>query len=376
MIQFYRGLKSQYNYPDNSLLVDALYFATDSGELFINGINYSTDSEKVKDVVYDGDSNILTFTKADDTQVIINFGNKLLSDEDRTAIDNLKEALEGNGFTAVYETELDPSLEMVTALGGIPAGTKVSAYKNKPISKILDDLLFPTVEPTVTDPSVSLSLKSGIANLREVGSEGPIAANFTTTWNAGTIKIGNTIQNTRAGEKTSDVLYKGTETNVVSSEPEIVTVGATNYYYKVYYAEGPTPKTSKGTDSTKYTALPSGSKTSSAVTIYGVYPFYATTMDSDITNGTVSKLTLTNSTQFTCTLAAESATNKHVFKIPYTVTNFELKDPFGNWAKQNLEDFVKTTEYIDVNGTSVEYNVYTRNQGQNGVTEFRITYSK
>lgn len=374
MIQFYRGLKSQYNYPTS--LQDAIYFATDTGEILVNGVNYSTDGQKVKDVTYNGTSNILTFTKADDTTVIIDFGNKLLSDEDRTAIDRLKEALEGAGFTANYETSLDPELATITAIGGIPAGTKVSAYKDRPLSRVIDDLLFPTVQPTIEAPKATLALKSGKASIREIGSNAPVAADFTTTWNAGSIKIGSKVQATRAGDKQSDILYKTSEANVVTSEITKVVAGTTNYYYKVTYATGPTPLDSKGNTATNYVALPAGSVVSNAVAIYGVYPFFGTTTNPNITDGTVTKLPLTNSTSFTCTLAAESATSKHVIKIPHTITKFELKDPFGNWAVQPLESFVKTTENIDINGTSVTYNVYTRNQGQNGATEFRITYSK
>lgn len=376
MIQFFRGLRSKYNYPSNSALQDAIYFASDTGEILVNGVNYSTDSQKVKDVEFDSSNNILTFTKADDTSLVVNFGNKLLSDEDRAAIDNLKEALEGAGFTANYETNLDPDLATITALGGIPAGTKVSEYKNKPISKVIDDLLFPTVQPTVVVPKATLVLKSGVASIREIGSDAPVAANFTTTWDAGSIKIGTNVQNTRAGEKKSDVLYKNTESNVVTATVEKVATGTTLYYYKVYYTAGPAPLDSKGNAATNYTALPEGSVVSSSVSVYGVYPFYASTTDTNIAEGTVSKLPLTTNTKFTCTLAAESATQKHVFKIPHTITKIELKDPFGNWANQPLEDFVKTTESINVNGTDVTYNVYTRNQGQNGETEFQITYSK
>lgn len=376
MIQFYRGLKSKYTYPSNTVLKDVVYFATDTGEILVNGINYGSDTEKIKNVEFNSSTNILTFTKADNSTVKVEFGDKLLSDEDRVAIDNLKEALEGAGFTANYETDLDPQLATVTALGGIPAGTTVSTYKGKPLSKVIDDLLFPTVQPTIQEPSVALALKTGKASIREVGTDGPIASDFTTTWNPGTIKIGNTVQNTRAGNKTSDVLYYTVEANEVGTTPIKLTLGTTNYYYKVYYAEGPQPLDSKGGNASGKTPLTAGSKVSSAVAIVAVYPFYATTTNVDIENKTVSKLTLTNSTSFTCTLAAESPSSKHVFKIPYTVTKIELKDPFGNWSNVPLEGFDKTSENIDVNGTSVNYNVYTRNQGQNGSTEFRITYSK
>ena len=354
MIQFYRGLRSSYDYPTNTKLQDAIFFATDTGELLVNGVNYGIDSQKIEDVQFDETTGILTFTKGDGSTL---------------QVDGLK-------FTSNYETNLDPELATLTAIGGIPAGTQVKKYKDKPLSNVIDDLLFPTIQPTAVAPKVTLSLKSGQNSVREIGSNSPVVSNFTTSWDAGSIKIGNSVQATRAGEKQSDVIYRGVEANVVNDEPTKVTKGATQYYYKVYYSKGPDPKDSKGNAASSLVALPEGSIVSSAVTINGVYPFYANTTTDNIANGTVTKLALTNSTSFTTTLAGESATVKHTFKLPHLITKIELKDPFGNWVAQKLEEFPKTTENIDVNGTSVEYNVYTRNQGQNGATEFKITYSK
>ena len=73
-----------------------------------------------------------------------------------------------------------------------------------------------------------------------------------------------------------------------------------NYYYKVYYAEGPQPKDSKGNN--YGSPLAAGSKTSSAVAIYGVYKYYAGT-------GSLEALTLDKNTTITFTVNAESGTN-------------------------------------------------------------------
>ena len=47
---------------------------------------------------------------------------------------------------------------MPDAVGGIAKGTKLEALEGRSISSILDDLLFPTVVPTYTNPSVTLTL--------------------------------------------------------------------------------------------------------------------------------------------------------------------------------------------------------------------------
>lgn len=371
MVQFYKGLKSQYNYPTNSVLKDAIFFATDTGEILVNGVNYGTDLEKVKDVSFNNDTNTFIFTKANGTQITAALGDKLLTAEDRKTLADAKEIFESGGSLNInYVSKLDGDVAMVNAVGGIAAGTTVSQLSNvKTLSDMFDELLFPTIQPTATAPTASLSL-TGYANLQEVGAAGPVASNFNKSWNKGSIKIGNTVKGDRAGEMDHDVLYVGTET--VTTLPEKVAKGTTNYYYKVYYTEGPQPLDSKGNNATTLTKLAAGSVTSSAVAVNGVYPFYA-----NVNNASASKLPLTNSTTFTCKLAAEGP-NKHVIKLPHNITKIEMLNTLSNqYEVYGLENFTKTTEQIDVNDDQVQYNVYTRNDdGYNGETTYQITYTK
>lgn len=367
MIKFYRGLRAGYNYPTS--LTDAIYFATDTGELLMNGVSYGIDLEKVKNVEWAASSNTLTFTKADDTQVIVNLGDKLLTDQDRELLENVQEIIETGQLNVTYNSELEGTVATVEKLGGIAAGTKVSDLEGKTISEVLDTLIFPTIQPTVTAPSAKISLKGGVSNIKEVGATGYTEENFTVTFDRGSIKIGSTEQNKRAGELTSDVIYAGSEQNGI---PATVSEGTSNFYYKVNYAAGPAPLDSKGQPATSYVALVAGSVTSPALATYGVYPFYA-----NVSNAEASKLPLTKDTTFTVKLAAEGP-NKHIFKLPYTVTKFETLNTLSNqYVECALENFTKTTEQISVNSTNKEYNVYTRNDaGFNGELTYRITYSK
>lgn len=371
MIKFFRGLRESYNYntenPGN--LSDALFFATDTGELLLNGKPYGSDGEKVKDVKFDSTTNTFTFTKADDSTVTVNLGDKLLTDADRTLLNNVSDMFEGGQMNVTYNSELDGTVTTVEKLGGIAAGTTVAQLKGQTISKVLDTLIFPTIQPTITPPSASLSLKSGVSNIKEVGAAGYTTEDFTSAFNQGAIKIGTTRQNPRAGAKSSDVIYAGSEANRI---PSAVTAGTTNFYYKVNYDKGPAPLDSKGNPAASHTALPAGSITSSAVATYGVYPFYANTE-----NAKPSKLPLTNKLTFTATLAAEGP-NKHVFKLPHAVTKIEMLNTLSNqYEVYALENFTTGTEEIAVQGTNVTYNTYTRNDaGFNGETTYRITYSK
>lgn len=371
MIKFFRGLRANYNYntenPGN--LLDALFFATDTGELLLNGKLYGSDGKRVKDVKFDSSTNTFTFTKEDDSTLVVNLGDKLLTDADRTLLNNVSDMFEGGQMNVTYNSGLDDAVATVEKLGGIAAGTKVSQLKGQTISKVLDTLIFPTIQPTITAPSASLSLKSGVSNIKEVGATGYTTKDFTSAFNQGAIKIGASTQGPRAGAKSSDVIYAGSEANGI---PAAITAGTTNFYYKVQYAEGPTPLDSKGNPAASYTALPAGSVTSSAVATYGVYPFYA-----NIKNATPSKLPLTKNLTFTATLAAEGP-NKHVFKLPHVVTKIEMLNTLSNqYEVYALENFTTGTEEITVQGATVSYHTYTRNDaGFNGETTYRITYSK
>jgi hypothetical protein len=67
-----------------------------------------------------------------------------------------------------YNTLLDPTLTMPSTVGGIPFGTTAGALINRNYNQLFDDLLFPTVNPTYTIPTISLS--STITGIREIGS--------------------------------------------------------------------------------------------------------------------------------------------------------------------------------------------------------------
>ena len=373
MIQFFRGLRSKYAYPSNSVFTDALYFATDTGELLLNGKLYGIDGERLKNVEFDTDNNIFTFTKQDDSTVVVNFGDKLLTAADRSLLEQVQDIIATGNISVMYDSQLDESVTTVNDFGGIKKGTTVAALKVKTISQVLDDLIFPTVNPTLSDPSASLSLKSGYSNVQEVGAAAPNtegSTHFTATFNQGSIKIGSNEQAKRAGAKTSDIIYYTSES---TAAPSAIVEGTMNYYYKVYYAEGPQPKDSKGNN--YGSPLAAGSKTSSAVAIYGVYKYYAGT-------GSLEALSLSKDTTITFTLGAEGGTNKHQFAIPakYTLTKVEVLNTLNNeWVNYNISSGLttSTTTYQDAAGTDVSYKVYTRNDADlNGSLQYRITFTK
>jgi len=72
------------------------------------------------------------------------------------------------GQVLAYNTFLDPTLSMPTAVGGIPAGTTVTDLSGDTFIDLFNELLFPTVQPTYTIPTISIG---GVSNtIAEVGS--------------------------------------------------------------------------------------------------------------------------------------------------------------------------------------------------------------
>jgi hypothetical protein len=76
--------------------------------------------------------------------------------------------LEGNTLYTIYNTILDPNLEVPEDVGGVEAGTTVSQLSGLTLVQLFDELLFPTLNPTYTIPTIGIS---GVANtIVEVGS--------------------------------------------------------------------------------------------------------------------------------------------------------------------------------------------------------------
>jgi hypothetical protein len=87
---------------------------------------------------------------------------------------DLTQSPQGSSYKAeisqvlAYNTFLDSTLEMPIAVGGIPAGTTVSDISGDTFITLFNNLLFPTVQPTYTIPTISIG---GVSNsTAEVGS--------------------------------------------------------------------------------------------------------------------------------------------------------------------------------------------------------------
>lgn len=166
-------------------------------------------------------------------------------------------------------------------------------------------------------------------------------------------------------------------TNTVKAETTGTKYHCTFGTIPVYYACSNLGKTSEDHKSiakdaaTVTSGIPSNSK---SLTVTGVYPYY--TNKDNIT--TFAKLALTSNKTLDITYVAETASNKHAFKLPakFNVSSVTLLNTLsGNYEDYDISKFTVTTENIDVQGTSVSYKVYTRNDGTNGSSSFKITFA-
>lgn len=191
--------------------------------------------------------------------------------------------------------------------------------------------------------------------------------------------VENATANTNPAQVTLDSkTFKAIEgTNTVKVDITGPTANATFASMPVYYACSNLGKTSEEHKSvakdtiTKTSSTPSNSKT---LNVTGVYPYY--TNKDNIT--TFAKLGLTTNKTLDVTFVAETASNKHAFKIPakFNVTNITLLNTLsGKYEDYSVSRFSVTTETINVQGTDVQYKVYTRNDGTNGSSSFKITFA-
>ncbi len=191
--------------------------------------------------------------------------------------------------------------------------------------------------------------------------------------------VENATANTNHAQVTLDSkTFKAIEgTNTVKVDITGPTANATFASMPVYYACSNLGKTNEEHKSvakdtiTKTSSTPSNSKT---LNVTGVYPYY--TNKDNIT--TFAKLGLTTNKTLDVTFVAETASNKHAFKIPakFNVTKITLLNTLsGKYEDYSVSRFSVTTETINVQGANVQYKVYTRNDGTNGSSSFKITFA-
>jgi hypothetical protein len=234
---------------------------------------------------------------------------------------------EQHPLAALVATEED-STTTVTA-GGIPTGTTFPA--ETPLDTIMNQLLFPTQNPTLTNPKVTLT--TNVAALQEIGDAIDII--LTATFNRGSISPAYGTSGYRSGlpeEYSYYPIMVFSYSNLLVNSTTILGFPIPNttvtWQVNVSYLEGEQPKNSKGED--YLTPLPT-SFVLGSVSILGVYPIYATINNISV----LDKLPLVNpaNSPLEVTLVAESDTESQIVEFPHSwpaITGIEVFSTTSN----------------------------------------------
>lgn len=340
LIPFYRGLKASYVESTHG---NGIYFAKDTKEILMGGVSYTgalADGKVVRNITLaeDGASFIITYTDATTSTIEISDGKYASAIEDK-------------------------ELAMPNAVGGIAKGTKLEALEGKSYNAIFDDLLFPTVNPTFTAPSATIKFNN-YSSTQEVGATAPTASNFSVSYNAGQITLNGAKQANRGGAHDTDnsFIYYNNDANNTTL-PTVVALGNTSYKYRAAYGEGPQPKDNKGNDYNY--PLPASTVDSSAVTVNGTYPWFASTSTATSENPVVKQaLVAWNATAGSMSTGnfslQPSGTLPQVFKLPRQCKTLQMLNTVsGQMDTIGFTDYNETTEVITIGSTDVTYYVYT-----------------
>jgi hypothetical protein len=263
---------------------------------------------------------------------------------------------------------LENQLTTGITVGGIDSGTTYEAGTS--METIFNDLLNPTLYPSFTNPSASLSGTGD--KLLESGAT--LAVTLTATFNRGTINPAYGTSGYRSGAATGYTLNSGTE-QVTNTWSETVSAANKTFTASVAYAAGEQPKDSKGGDYS--TPLAAGSVNTNTVSYDFVDAMWANTAAIN----TIAKLSLVakSAKQRDLTFPAQTVANPEVFDVPasWTVTAVQVKnDLSGAWEDASAQFTVTDTTHNNAAGTSVNYKRYTFNLGvDTGSRQIRVKWN-
>ena len=285
-----------------------------------------------------------------------------------------------------YDSALSPSLTMPIAVGGYAAGTPLSTIYGDNVTTILDTLLFGgNMYPTYVAPSSSFSV-SPTTVLYEVGETRTLV--FTISYDPGEILLGGVYRADRAGAATS-YYYTGTPlttpsaSNTQTATSYTVTLGVQTWTGSVNYAEGPQPLDAAG--NAYDSPLPAGTTTSNSVSIEGVYPLFATTVDiSTLTQQSPVSMSETV-VEFDGVLVAEIDGHKQKFDVELTwaasLSGIRTYNSLsGTWDYQEgnvtaaLARWTTSSVTHTIQGNVINYTRYTYNGVNRAAIPIRLEF--
>ena len=296
----------------------------------------------------------------------------------------------GGAGDQIYNSLLDPNIEMVEGHGGLEEGTKVSDLSDgvTTLSELMDKILFPTAYPEI-DPAASTSLNDG-RQYAWIGET--LNLTLTTGADRGLIKLNGDTQNNSAGDVSAALITgpggpytmnvtppTGIDDLTISHVAVLGTSGNT-WELKTTFLDGPMPVDSTGVD---FPDIKFNSQDITASASFeGVYPIYLGTLGS---NSTFSQRALIShgANNIVCEqqYLEDNPNNWHRISVPNAmiagravnidVFNFQS----GNWEPFTIK-WVPTAETRpDGAGNPVPYTLFTKsNDSGGGANRYRIKF--
>lgn len=402
LVKFVKGLYASYNTNTHA---DAIYFATDTGVIYVNGVAYGAKmtSEEVndmigrtvEDVTLLGNVLTITYTKGAPKTVdlTVAFSNAtqeadgMMSMQDKKNLDALAKLLNDAGVVELstnYESSIeDTTLEMPNAVGGINKGTTVAELNGKSYNQLFDDLLFPTVNPTGSGPTVSGFALNPSATTVELGTA--VASISEPTLNKGSwsaYNSGKTYTGDVTGITYNFKINGNTVDTIAGLEGLTYTVlGNHTYNATIAYADGPIPVNNKGVEvpllQKKANSIPATQRTVNVTA-----PWYASTA----TAGVLTKQSLVawnttagamqagaNGTGFE--VKPHTADAPQMFKIPRVATNLQMYNSVAKaFETVSLSDWTRTDAVEQVNGIDQNYYTYTYSGANRGAVKLIVKF--
>ena len=274
-----------------------------------------------------------------------------------------------------YSTTLNPNETMITPVGGIAAGTSVLNLRNQTFTNLFDSLLFPVLQPTTSNPTVSLS-RSG-EYLHEIGST--VGTVLTPSFTKGLISNSWGGDQGQYAGNPSAVVIEHNNTNHLPSftgttiaQTTInhqVQQGDNDYTLRVTFSQGPTFLDNRGDPST----LPrySGATLSASVNIHGTYPIFVGTyggnlVKRDLTNINANNITISQN------YGETNNVRRHKIKIPTALINSRTttiqiwNNVANDYSDLPSSAFDVTNSTETIHGGTVSYKLYTKNGSMGG----------
>ena len=299
-------------------------------------------------------------------------------------------------FQVVYHPVSPLTSKMPKAVGDIAKDTTAGDLAGRPISQILDDILFETIYPSITQPSVTFAITGfGSGSVYNVGANLPTTTVYSPTPNRGSAKITETGYNVSYAGAPTETTYSGTGHALVNGgTTKFPSPGAYTWIATVTFGDGEDILDSKGKKATKFASgtyknpYTSTSVNSGTVTLNASYPYFTNGAHTATNTGevaapsyelvddaTYSTLQNWTTSTFYVSFNSEAASgNRYIFDVPTgkRLTKAEFYTKVGGWQALSMDDGDATTHQVE--GVSVDYTRYKCNTAvKNGALNVRFT---